>query len=195
MAEKHLIVIAGPTASGKTSMAIEVAKRYDAEIISADSRQFYREMEIGTAKPTAEERAEVKHHFVDILSIHDDYSAGHFEQEVLAFLEGYFEKSDVVIMAGGSGMFIDAICYGIDDVPRDLKIREELNARLEKEGLSSLLEELKVADSIHYERMDRGNPQRVVRALEVFFGNRKTFLFFSTKHKRPKGLLRSITMQ
>lgn len=183
MSEKHLIVIAGPTASGKTSIAIDLAKRYNAEIISADSRQFYRETEIGTAKPSSKERDEARHHFVDHLSIHDDFSAGHFEQEVLAFLEKYFEKNDIVVMAGGSGMFIDAVCYGFDDVPRDLTIRAELNARLESEGLSPLLSELKSADPVHYEKMDRDNPQRVVRALEVFLATRKPFSSFHSDKK------------
>ncbi|MEM7161844.1 MAG: tRNA (adenosine(37)-N6)-dimethylallyltransferase MiaA [Bacteroidota bacterium] len=179
----QLIVIAGPTASGKTSLAIEVAQHYSTEIISADSRQFYREMEIGTAKPSVEERAQVKHHFVDNLSIHDDYSAGHFEQEVLAFLKAYFQENDKVVMAGGSGMFIDAVCYGFDDVPRDLDIRKSLNEELAEFGLSKLVEELQKVDPVHYERVDRANPQRVIRALEVF---RSTGVPFSNYHSKTK---------
>ena len=179
----QLIVIAGPTASGKTSLAIEVAQHYSTEIISADSRQFYREMEIGTAKPTAQERAQVPHHFVDNLSIHEAYSAGHFEQEVLEFLKAFFQENDRVVMAGGSGMFIDAVCYGMDDVPRDLDIRKTLQKELAEKGLPKLVEELQKVDPLHYERVDRANPQRVIRALEVY---RTSGRPFSSYHSRSK---------
>ncbi len=182
----ELIVIAGPTASGKTSMAIDVAKHFKTEIISADSRQFYREMEIGTAKPNAAERAEVKHYFVDNLSIHDEYSAGHFEREVLSFLDEYFKKADKMVMAGGSGMFIDAVCYGFDYVPRDLEIRKSLNKELQTKGLDSLVKELKDIDPVHYEKVDRANPQRVIRAIEVFRCSSRPFSSYHSKEKTKR---------
>jgi len=182
----ELIVIAGPTASGKTSMAIDVAKYFNTEIISADSRQFYREMEIGTAKPNAAERAEVKHYFVDNLSIHDEYSAGQFEREVLSFLDEYFRKADKMVMAGGSGMFIDAVCYGFDDVPRDLEIRKSLNKELQTKGLDSLVKELKDIDPVHYEKVDRANPQRVIRAIEVFRCSGRPFSSYHSKEKTKR---------
>ena len=182
----HLIVIAGPTASGKTALALEIAQALNCEIISADSRQFYREMEIGTAKPSAEERAKVRHHFIDNLSIHDDYSAGQFEQEVLEWLESYFQQHDYVVMAGGSGMFIDAVCYGIDDIPKDLEIREELNQQLKEEGLAPLLKELEAVDPIHFEKVDQSNPQRIVRALEVYRSSGKAFSSFHRAQKADR---------
>ena len=177
---KYLIVLAGPTAIGKTDMAIKVAKRFDSEIISADSRQFYIEMNIGTAKPSNNDLYSVPHHFVNILSVDDDYTAGQFEKEVLTFLESYFKSKDIAIMTGGSGMFIDAVCYGFDETPRDLKIREELNAIFEAEGLSPLLKNLKELDPVHYERVDKNNPQRVIRALEVYKCTGKPYSTFLT---------------
>lgn len=162
-----LIVIGGPTAIGKTRTAIELAKALHTEIISSDSRQFYRELSIGTAKPTREEQAEVKHHFVDSLSIFDEYSAGDYEREVIAFLEDFFQKRRTAVMVGGSGLFIKAVTRGFDDLPSDIGVRAQLMQQLEREGVAPLQQELKERDPSHYERMDIHNPQRLVRALEV----------------------------
>jgi len=179
-----LIVILGPTAIGKTSLSIKLAKHFGAEIISADSRQFYKEMAIGTAKPTEEEMDGVVHHFVDFLSIHSDYTAGQFETDVLNVLQVLFGKNKVAIMVGGSGLFVDAVCKGLDPVPRDLVIREKLNARLEKEGLDPIAEELIRLDYEVTQEIDMKNPMRVIRALEVCLASGKTYTSF--RKKQPK---------
>ena len=135
-----LIVVAGPTAVGKTSMCIELAKHFNCSIISCDSRQFYRELNIGVAKPNDNELSEVKHHFIGQKSIENLYSAGEFEVDVINFLKNYFKSNDLIIMTGGSGMYIDAVCRGLDEIPRDEKIREELNIQYEKYGLKYIQE-------------------------------------------------------
>lgn len=161
-------MIAGPTASGKTSLAIEVANDYHTEIISADSRQLFKEMSIGTAKPTADELAQAKHHFVNHISIHDRYSAGQFEKEVLALLSDLFQENDVVVMVGGSGLYIQAVCEGFDDLPNvSNEIRESLKKRLETDGLGALVEELNRQDPVYADEVDQSNSHRVLRALEV----------------------------
>ncbi len=166
---KTLIVIAGPTASGKTAAAIGLAKKYGTVILSADSRQFYREMSIGTAKPTEKELAAVKHYFVNSLSINETFSAGDFEKQALELLDELFKLHDVVLLVGGSGLFIKAVCEGFDQVPSaNEDIRNKLNQQLIDEGLESLQERLKAIDPEHYKTMDIDNPQRVIRALEVF---------------------------
>ncbi|HEX3383876.1 MAG TPA: tRNA (adenosine(37)-N6)-dimethylallyltransferase MiaA [Mucilaginibacter sp.] len=166
---KTLIVVAGPTASGKTALAIELAKKLRTEIISADSRQFYREMSIGTAKPTPEELAQAKHHFTDSLSITDSFSVGDFEREGLAILESIFANHDTAIMVGGSGLFIKAICEGFDDLPEALpQTREKLNREFAEKGIVYLQEKLEAADPVYYEKVDLDNPQRLIRALEVY---------------------------
>ena len=144
--KKYLVVLVGPTAIGKTGTAIYLANQFDTEIISADSRQFFKEMAIGTAKPTEEERAQAVHHFVDFLSIHEKYSAGQFESEALAKIEELHQKHDVVIMAAGSGLYVDAVCKGMDELPHDPSIREALNKRLDEEGIDVLQNELKTLD-------------------------------------------------
>jgi tRNA dimethylallyltransferase len=164
-----LIVIAGPTASGKTVAAIEIAKHYNTVVISADSRQFYREMSIGTAKPTDEELREVKHYFINSLSISETYTAGDYEKQCLELLTELFKVHDVVVLAGGSGLFIKAICEGFDDFPdTDPAVRERLNKEFDNEGIVHLQGKLKVADPEYYKHVDLNNPQRVIRALEVF---------------------------
>ncbi|MBS1531879.1 MAG: tRNA (adenosine(37)-N6)-dimethylallyltransferase MiaA [Bacteroidetes bacterium] len=166
---KTLIVIAGPTASGKTALAIELAQKLDTEIISADSRQFYREMSIGTAKPSPEELARAKHHFIDSLSITDTFSVGDFEREGLTTLENIFKTHDAAIMVGGSGLFIKAICEGFDDLPiTSPEIRQRLNKELEENGITYLQEKLKIADPAYYSQVDLSNPQRLIRALDVY---------------------------
>lgn len=166
---KTLVVIAGPTASGKTAVAIELAKKHNTVILSADSRQFYREMSIGTAKPTEEELAAVKHYFINSLSITETFTAGDFEKEALTLLDELFEVHDVVLLAGGSGLFIKAVCEGFDEVPAaDTGIRDKLNLEFKEKGIVSLQEKLKLADPEYYATMDTDNPQRIIRALEVF---------------------------
>ncbi len=163
-----LVVIAGPTAVGKTSFAINLARRLSTEIISADSRQFYREMNIGTAAPTAEELSKVKHHFVHQLSISDGYNVSRFEEEVLALLDDLFRTCRVVVMTGGSGLYINAVCHGIDQLPDpDPVIREALKEMLATSGIGALQNALRIADPGYALQVDMANPARLMRALEV----------------------------
>lgn len=185
---KTLIAIVGPTAVGKTAMAIELAQYFDAEIISADSRQFYREMNIGTAKPTALELSQAPHHFIDSHSIEEDYSAGDFERDALAMLATLFQKKDVVIMVGGSGLFVRAVCEGLDNLPKALpETRERLNNRFDDEGIVPLQAYLKEVDPVYYDQVDISNVQRVIRALEVYETTGLPFSNFlqNTKAQRP----------
>lgn len=165
--DKHLIVIVGPTAIGKTSLSIKLAKHFNCEVLSADSRQFFKEIGIGTAKPTLDEMEGVKHHFIDSLSIHDDYNVGKFENEAISRLNDLFQNDDVAILIGGSGLYVDAVCKGIDDIPKDETIRLQLIKELDEKGLSTLQKELKERDPDHYKKMNIQNPQRLIRALEV----------------------------
>lgn len=186
--KKSLVVVVGPTAVGKTSLAIRLAQYYDTSIVSADSRQFYRQLTIGTAKPSKEERCQAPHYFIDSHSIEETYSAGDFEKEALALLEELFKTQDVVIVVGGSGLFIQALCEGLDDLPTAPKpIRDELNSRLEQHGLAALQAYLKKVDPKGYEQLDVENPQRVVRALEVFESSGRPMSSFLTAEsaKRP----------
>lgn len=179
---KTLVCIVGPTAVGKTSMAIDFANAYQTEIISADSRQFYKEMNIGTAKPNAEELAAAPHHFIDSHSISQDYSAGDFEVDALKLLEQLFEKHNIVILTGGSGLFVNAVCYGLDKLPKPAAgVRETLTRTYESEGVTYLQERLKEVDPEYYNEVDHGNPQRMIRALEVF---ETTGLAFSKWRKK-----------
>jgi tRNA dimethylallyltransferase len=185
--KKSLIVVVGPTGIGKTSLAITLAQERGTEIISADSRQIFKEMSIGTAKPTAEELAAVPHHFVGRMSIHDSYSAGQFERDALAKIEELHTKHDTVIMVGGSGLYVNAVLYGFDDLPGDSTIRATLKGRLEAEGLESLVTQLQSLDPISAERVDAQNPQRVLRALEVCLSSGKPYssLLNSGGKERP----------
>ena len=174
---KYLIVVAGPTAVGKTSLAIELAKHYNAEIISADSRQFYREMNIGTAKPSALELAEVPHHFINNISIHTkNYSAGRYEHEVIEFLEEYFKTKDIAVLVGGSGLFINAVCSGFDNF-ENVDFKQQITARtfLNTKDLSWLQQELERTDPEYYAEVDKKNPVRLIRALEVIFTTGKKY--------------------
>ena len=165
LSNKNLIVIVGPTAIGKTSLAIGLANKLACEIISADSRQFYREIAIGTAKPSENELNAAPHHFIDNLSIHDEYSAGQFEIDALKCLETLFLKSNYAIVVGGSGMYINAICKGIDLIPSSKEIRGALNLEYKTNGIKPLQDELKLLDPEHFNNMDTQNPQ--IPALEV----------------------------
>ena len=175
----QLIVIAGPTASGKTEIAIKLAQSYKTVIVSADSRQFYREMSIGTAKPTPEELAAAPHYFINSHSITENFSVGDYEKQGLALLDELFKMHNTIILVGGSGLYIKALCEGFDDIPRaDAAIREELNKELAEKGIAVLQEELKIADPVFYKQVDLSNPQRVIRALEVFRSTAKPFSSF-----------------
>jgi tRNA dimethylallyltransferase len=166
---KTLIVIAGPTAIGKTAAAIQLAQHFHTVILSADSRQFYREMSIGTAKPTTDELAAAKHYFIDSHAITESFSVGDFEEQGLVLLDELFKTRDVVILVGGSGLYIKAICEGFDNIPvANEGVREKLNVELQEKGLVYLQEKLKIADPGYYDEVDINNPQRVIRALEVF---------------------------
>jgi tRNA dimethylallyltransferase len=163
-----LIIITGPTAVGKTAFSIRLARHFGTEIISADSRQFYSEMRIGTAFPTPEELSAVRHHFVGNLSVKDEYNVARYEQEVLEKLRVLFGTHDAVVMCGGSGLYIDAVCRGIDDLPdHDPSLRETLKEELAEKGLEAMVEKLETLDPEYAEIVDRRNPNRVLRALEV----------------------------
>lgn len=184
---KTLIVIAGPTAIGKTALAIKLAQYYQTEIISADSRQFYKEMAIGTAKPSAEELKEAKHHFINSLSIADDYSVGDYEREALSLIEQLFTDHDVIILAGGSGLFINAVINGFDNLPSSSKeIRDKLNDLYETRGITYLQEKLNEVDPAYYSEVDINNPQRLIRALEVYEATGKPFSGFRNKTKKTR---------
>ena len=185
--KKTLIVITGPTAVGKTALCLEIAKHFDIPIINADSRQIYKELRIGTASPTSEQMQQVPHFFVGSLSLNDYYSASLFEQQVLECLEQQFQTNDYALLSGGSMMYIDAVCDGIDDIPTiDDKTRELMKQRLADEGLEALVEELKRLDPEYYEIVDRQNPRRVVHALEICTMTGKTYTSFRKREKRQR---------
>jgi len=184
---KTLIVIAGPTAIGKTALAIMLARHFSTEIISADSRQFFKEMSIGTAKPNANELAMAKHHFIDSHSINTLFSTGDFEKQALEVLEKIFTIHDVAIMAGGSGLYLDAVTKGLDQLPdTDMKIREQLNALFETEGLDPIKAKLAEADPEYYAKVDQFNPQRMIRGLEFFLSTGKKVSSFLTNSKKQR---------
>lgn len=175
----NLIVVCGPTASGKTKLAVKLAKQFSAEIISADSRQVFKELKIGSAPPTDEELKTVKHHFVASHSLNQEYNAGIFEQDVLNLLKKLFLKSQYVVMAGGAGLYIDAVCKGFDRIPVYFpEIRKELKKLYEEKGIEILRQKLKSLDAVYYEKIDRNNPQRLMRALEVCMGSGKPYSQF-----------------
>lgn len=177
---KYLIVLVGPTAIGKTSLSIQLAHFFDCEILSADSRQFFKELTIGTAKVTPEEMEGVPHHFVGQISIQDEYNVGKFENEAIETLEKIYQTQAIAILAGGSGLYVDAVCKGIDDIPKDAAIRAQLQEELEEKGIEALQAELKKLDPEHYAKMNLLNPQRLLRALEVCRASGKTYTSFRT---------------
>ncbi len=165
---KKVIAIVGPTASGKTALAVNLAKKLQTEIISADSRQFYQEMAIGTAVPDPEELAAAKHHFIQHKSIFDPYTVGNFEIDFLQLSDTLFQIKDTIILVGGSGLFIDAACQGLDDLPgRNQELRHALSAELNKNGLVALQQRLRTLDADYYQKIDRQNPHRLIRAIEI----------------------------
>lgn len=177
--KKHLIIITGPTAIGKTGLSIFLAKQLNTEIVSFDSRQFYKEMKIGTAAPTTEELAEVSHHFIGNLSIHEHYTVGDFEKDAIKKLNELFQKYDNIVMVGGSGMFEKAVTKGLDEFPKvDDKIRQNLNRKLENQGIVSLQKELLQTDPDYYRQVDLNNPVRIIRALEIYRSTGKPFSSF-----------------
>ena len=171
-----LIVICGPTASGKTKLALQVAKHFSAEIISADSRQVYKELKIGSAPPTDAELKEVKHHFIASRHLDEDYNAGAFEKDVLTLLDKLFQVNKYAILVGGSGLYIDAVCNGFDKVPSSFhELRKQLQDLYEAEGIEQLQLQLKELDPDYYRKIDLSNPQRLMRALEVCMGTGKPY--------------------
>jgi len=180
--KKILLTVVGPTAIGKTSLAIDLALHFGTEIISCDSRQFFKEMSIGTAVPSSEELAQVKHHFIQHKSIFDTYSVGDFERDAITLLKELFKQHNVVIMVGGSGLYADTVVYGLDDFPEvSPEIRNELNELYQKQGITYLQTRLKDLDPIQYTQMDVQNPQRMMRALEVCIASGKPYSSFLNK--------------
>jgi len=186
--KKTLICIVGPTAIGKTKLAISLAQHFNTEIISADSRQFFKEMQIGTAVPSKEELAAAPHHFIQHKSIRESYSVGDFEKDALHLLETLFKEKDTMILVGGSGLYVDAVTKGLDEFPKiKPEIRDTLNEELETGGIQSLQERLKKLDPKYYKQVDLENPHRLIRALEVCMGSGKPYSSFigQEKPKRP----------
>lgn len=179
MMDKYLVVIAGPTASGKTATAIQVAKALGTEIISADSRQFYKELPIGTAAPTKEEQSEVQHHMIHNLNVEDKYDVADYENDVLALLKKLFINHDAVVLTGGSGLFIDAVCKGLDSIP-DIsdEVRNKVNKLYEEGGLLALQNEVQRLDPEYYNIVDKYNPRRLQRAVEVCYQTGLTYSSF-----------------
>ena len=179
--EKTLQVILGPTGVGKTAYALRQAERLGCPILNADSRQLYRQLPIGTAAPTAEEQARVRHYFVGTLDLEQTYSAAQYEADALALLDALFRDHDTVVLSGGSMLYIDAVCRGIDDIPTvQPETRFHLRQRLEAEGLEVLLAELRLLDPVYYAECDRRNTQRVVHALEICYQTGRPFSAFRT---------------
>lgn len=186
-----LIIIAGPTAVGKTDLSIELAKEYKSSIFSCDSRQFYKELNIGTAKPSLNELSEVNHFFINNKSITEPYSAGDYEKELIAELKEYFKINKIAFLVGGSGMYIDAVCKGLDHLPKNKDVRSKLNLDFKEYGIKHIQEQLYKLDPSHYNKIDILNPQRIIRALEVCIISGKpysTFLSNSPKKRNFKTL-------
>lgn len=185
--KKHLIIVAGPTAVGKTALAVDLAKHFGCPVISADSRQFFKEMSIGTAKPTPEEMQGVMHELVDHISIHDPYNVGQYEREAMARLENLFSTHNQLILVGGSGLYINAILNGVDEFEEiPAEIREKLQVDYTEKGISYLQELLKELDPDYYAQVDLNNPQRLMRALEVCVHSGKAYSSFRTKEKKER---------
>lgn len=185
--QKKLIVIVGPTGIGKTDIAITVAKHLNTEIISADSRQIFRELQIGTATPNSQQLHTVKHHFIKSHSIQEYYNASMYESEALIELNNIFQTKNIAVISGGSMLYVDAVCKGIDDLPSvDLKIRNEITKRFETEGIDNLRFELKKIDPDYYATVDLKNHKRIIHALEVYYQSGKTYSSFMTKPQKKR---------
>lgn len=185
--ENTLIVLLGPTGVGKTDLSVEAAERTCSSIISADSRQFYKEMNIGTAVPDVEQLRKVEHHFIHFLSVHDYYSSSMYERDVMQLLPSLFRRNRIVFMTGGSGMYIDAVCRGIDDIPdTDPEIRKKYQQLYATEGIEGLRMTLKLLDPVHYSRVDLKNPKRIIRALEICETTGIPYSSFLRKVKRER---------
>lgn len=182
-----LINIVGPTAIGKTALAIKLAHHFGTEIISSDSRQFFKEMSIGTAVPSEEELSEAVHHFIQHKSVFESYSVGDFERDTIKFLESFYKKNSIIIMVGGSGLYSNAVLYGLDEFPDiSQQIREDLNSEYKNKGIEFLQKKLQQLDPQHYENVDIYNPQRIIRALEVCIGTGKAYSSFLNKKKKDR---------
>lgn len=187
MSSPSLIVLIGSTGVGKTELSLELAEHFHTSIVSADSRQLYADLKIGTASPTSEQLKRVPHYLVGTLQLTDYYSAARYEEEALAILENLFKQQEVVILTGGSMMYVDAICKGIDDIPTvDAETREMMWQKYETEGLESLCSELRLIDPEYYKIVDLKNPKRVVHALEICYMTGKTYTSFRTRQKKQR---------
>ena len=185
--DKHLITIIGPTAIGKTNLAIRIANYFKTEIVSADSRQFYKEMNIGTAKPSNSELNSIKHHLVNNKSINDNYNISDYEKDALKSIKSIFNKNDVAILVGGSGLYINTVLYGLDEIPGiSNETRNSLYLDLELKGIKKMQEQLKLLDPASYSAIDINNPRRLIRALEVSISTGKSYSSFLKKKKKKR---------
>ena len=185
--DKHLITIIGPTAIGKTNLAIRIANYFKTEIVSADSRQFYKEMNIGTAKPSNSELISIKHHLINNKSINDDYNISDYEKDALKSIKSIFNKNDVAILVGGSGLYINTVLYGLDEIPGiSNETRNSLYLDLELKGIKKMQEQLKLLDPASYSAIDINNPRRLIRALEVSISTGKSYSSFLKKKKKKR---------
>ena len=183
----QLVTIIGPTAIGKTGLAIKIAEFYKTEIVSADSRQFYRELNIGTAKPSSSELSKIKHHLINNKSIHEQYNINDFEKDAIESINSIFKKNKVAVLVGGSGLFINSVLYGLDEIPAiDENIRNSLYSDMDSLGIKVLQEKLKLLDPNSYDNIDIDNPRRLIRALEVTIGSGKPYSSFLKKTKKTR---------
>ena len=183
----QLVTIIGPTAIGKTDLAIKIAEFYKTEIVSADSRQFYRELNIGTAKPSSSELSKIKHHLINNKSIHEQYNINDFEKDAIESINSIFNKNKVAVLVGGSGLFINSVLYGLDEIPAiDENIRNSLYSDMDSLGIKVLQEKLKLLDPNSYDNIDIDNPRRLIRALEVTIGSGKPYSSFLKKTKKTR---------
>ena len=183
----QLVTIIGPTAIGKTDLAIKIAEFYKTEIVSADSRQFYRELNIGTAKPSSSELSKIKHHLINNKSIHEQYNINDFEKDAIESINSIFKKNKVAVLVGGSGLFINSVLYGLDEIPAiDENIRNSLYSDMDSLGIKVLQEKLKLLDPNSYDNIDIDNPRRLIRALEVTIGSGKPYSSFLKKTKKNR---------
>ena len=184
---KHLITIIGPTGIGKTNLAIKIANYFKTEIVSADSRQFYKEMNIGTAKPSNSELNSIKHHLINNKSINDDYNISDYEKDALNSINSIFNKNDIAILVGGSGLYINTILYGLDEIPEiSNDTRNSLYLDLELKGIKKLQDQLKLLDPVSHDAIDINNPRRLIRALEVSISTGKSYSSFLKKKKKKR---------